>query len=161
MAWFALHCPSIIQTGEEPPECVRMALLHRFEGCSWSQTYVAGVRKLLCHHDVYSPFRCFTYIRDTGYCEEFKDVGGRQTLLSRGVFEWPVSIWSSHLLYRSGDTCYLEPYVPSRFARQFGYDQLSWAIRISIWLSWGASLMEPVPGDSSPQAVPGRGCVRR
>ena len=25
---------------------------------------------------------------------------------------------------RSGDTCYLEPYVPSRFARQFGYDQL-------------------------------------
>ena len=27
-------------------------------------------------------------------------------------------------MYRSGDTCYLEPYVPSRFARQFGYDQL-------------------------------------
>ena len=35
-----------------------------------------------------------------------------------------VSIWLSHLVYRSGDTCYLEPYVPSRFARQFGYDQL-------------------------------------
>ena len=27
-------------------------------------------------------------------------------------------------MYRSGDTCYLELYVPSRFARRFGYDQL-------------------------------------
>jgi len=39
MAWFTLHCPSIIQAGEEPPEGVRMALLRRFEGCSWSKTY--------------------------------------------------------------------------------------------------------------------------
>ena len=54
MAWFALHCPSIIQAGEEPPEGVRMALLRRFEGCSWSKTYVAAVRKLLCRHDVYT-----------------------------------------------------------------------------------------------------------
>ena len=44
MAWFALHCPSIIQASEEPPEGVRMALLRRFEGCSWSRTYVAAVR---------------------------------------------------------------------------------------------------------------------
>ena len=34
MAWFALHCPSIIQAGEEPPEGVHMALLRQFEGCS-------------------------------------------------------------------------------------------------------------------------------
>ena len=44
--------------------------------------------------------------------------------MSREIFEWLVSIRPSHLLYRSGDTCYLEPYVPSRFARQFGYDQM-------------------------------------
>ena len=124
MAWFALHYPSIIQAGEEPPEGVRMALLRRFERCSWSQTYVAAFRKLLCRHDVYSLFRCFPYIHDAGYGEEFMDVGDGQTLLSRGVFEWLVSIRPSHLVYRSGDTCYLEPYVPSRFARQFGYDQL-------------------------------------
>ena len=106
MAWFALHCPSIIQASEEPPEGVRMA---------WSRTYVVAVHKLLCRHDVYSLFRCFPYICDAGYGEEFKDVGERQTSLSRGVFEWLVSIWPSHLLYRSGDTCYLEPYVPSQF----------------------------------------------
>ena len=88
-----------------------MALLHRFEGCSWLLTYVAAVRKLLCRYDVYSLFQCFPYIRDAGYGEEFKDVGEGQISLSQGVFEWLVSIRPSHL-YKSGDTCYLEPYVP-------------------------------------------------
>ena len=69
-----------------------MALPRRFEGCSWSKTYVAAVRKLLCRHDVYSLFRCFPYIRDAGYGKEFKDVGEGQTSLSRGIFEWLVSI---------------------------------------------------------------------
>ena len=71
-----------------------MALLRRFEGCSWLLTYVAAVRKLLCCHDVYSLFRYFPYIRDAGYGEEFKDVGERQTSLSPGVFEWLVRILS-------------------------------------------------------------------
>ena len=84
MAWFALHCPSIIQAGEEPPEVVRMALLRRSEGCSSLLNYVAAVRKLLRRYDVYSLFRYFPYIRDAGYGEEFKDVGDGQTLLSRG-----------------------------------------------------------------------------
>ena len=44
--------------------------------------------------------------------------------MSHGVFEWLVSIRPSHLVYRSGDICHLEPYVPCRFARQFGSDQL-------------------------------------
>ena len=73
MAWFALHCLSIIQAGEEPPEGVRMALLRQFAGCSWSRTYVTAVRKLLYRHDIYSLFRCFPYIRDVGYGEEVKD----------------------------------------------------------------------------------------
>ena len=104
MAWFALHCPSMIEAGEDPPEGVRMALLRRFEGCSWLKTYVAAVRKLLNRYDVYSLFRCFPYIQDAGYGEEFKDTGEGQTSLSREIFEWLVSIRPSHLLYRSGDT---------------------------------------------------------
>jgi len=51
MAWFALHCPAIIQAGEEPREGVRMVLLRRFGGSSWLRTYVAAVRKLLCRYD--------------------------------------------------------------------------------------------------------------
>jgi len=35
-----------------------------------------------------------------------------------------VSIKPSHLVYQSGDICYLEPYVPNHFAHQFGYEQL-------------------------------------
>ena len=85
---------------------------------------MAVVRKLLCRHDVYSLFRCFPYIRDAGYDKKFQDVGDGKTSLSRGIFEWLVSIQPSHLVYRSGNTCYLEPYVPSWFACQFGYDQL-------------------------------------
>ena len=38
VAWIALHCLAIIQAGEEPPEGVRMALLHRFEGSAWLRT---------------------------------------------------------------------------------------------------------------------------
>ena len=34
MAWFALHCPSLIEVGEDPPQGVRMMLLRRFEGLS-------------------------------------------------------------------------------------------------------------------------------
>jgi len=81
-----------------------------------------AVCKLLCQYDVYGLFRCFHYIHDAGYGKEFKDVGDRKTSLSRGIFKWLVSIQPSHPVYKSGDTCYLEPYVPSRFARQFGYD---------------------------------------
>ena len=101
-----------------------MALLRRFEGRSWLKKYVAEARKLVRRYDVYSLFRCFPRIRGAGYDEEFEDAGEGRSSLSQGVFEWLVSIRPSHLLYRSGDTCYLEPYVPSRFARQFGYDQL-------------------------------------
>ena len=90
-----------------------MALLYRFEGYSWLLTYVAAICKLLCRYDVYSLFWCFLYIHDAGYGEEVKDVEDGQTSLSWGIFEWLVSTRPSHLMYRSGDTCYLEPYVPS------------------------------------------------
>ena len=70
---------------------------------------MVAVRKLLCRYDIYSLFRCFPYIRDAGYGEEFKDVGDGKTSLSRGISEWLVSIQPSHLVYRSGDACYLEP----------------------------------------------------
>jgi len=86
MAWFALHCPAIIQTEKEPPEGVQIAHLCRFEGSSWERIYVDGVRKLQCRHDVYNLYRCFPYIQVAGYGEEFKDVGDDITSLSRGVF---------------------------------------------------------------------------
>ena len=96
--------------------------------------YVGGAHKLLCLHDVYSLFRCFPYIRDAGYGEEFKDVEDGITLLSRGVFEWLVSIRTSHMVYRSEDICYMKPYVLSHFVHQFGYDQLYVSIQTPTFI---------------------------
>ena len=56
MAWFALHCPAIIQPGKEPPEGVRITHLRRFKGFSWEKIYAATVHKQLCLHDVYNLF---------------------------------------------------------------------------------------------------------
>jgi len=117
MAWFALHCPSLIGAGEDPPQGVRTALLRRFEECSWLKTYVAEVRKLVRRYDAYNLFCCFPRIRGARCDEEFWDAEEGRPPMNRGIFEWLVSIRPSHLLYRSGDTCYLEPYIPSRFAR--------------------------------------------
>jgi len=43
MAWFAMHCPTLIKPGKEPPEDARIALLHRFKESKWVQNYVAGI----------------------------------------------------------------------------------------------------------------------
>lgn len=37
---------------------------------------------------------------------------------------WLQCIRPSHLIYQSGIVCELSPYFLSRFAKQFGYDQL-------------------------------------
>ena len=72
----------------------------------------------------YSLFCCFPNIPSTWYGDEFQDTGNNQTSLGLGTFKWLVGIRSSHLVYPSGYECYLEPYLPSSFARQFGYDQM-------------------------------------
>ena len=86
MAWFTLHCPSLIGAGADPPQGVRTALLHRFEECSWLKTYVAEVRKLVRRYDAYSLFRCFPRIRGAGYDEEFRDAESGRSPMSQGGF---------------------------------------------------------------------------
>ena len=84
-----------------------------FAGLKGLHGHIVAVCKLLCRHDVYNLFRYFPYIHDAGYDKEFKDVRDGRMLLSRGVFEWLVSIRPSYLVYRSEDTCYVEPYIPA------------------------------------------------
>ena len=59
---------------------------------------------------------------DITYGKEFREVGDERTILGECTFMWLVSIKPSYLVYRCGDD--LEPYLPCRFARQFGYDEL-------------------------------------
>ena len=87
MAWFAMHCPTIIQLGEESSETVRFAHLHRFEKSQWERTYITGIRKLIRRYDAYSFFRCFPSILGTGYSEKFHDVRNGRSSLGQGIFK--------------------------------------------------------------------------
>jgi len=67
---------------------------------------------------------CFPDIQDTPYGDrflDFADPDGFNTLLT-GVFRWLINIRPKYLIFRQGDTCTIEPYLLSRFTRQFGYD---------------------------------------
>jgi len=70
--------------------------------------------------------RCFPEIHDASYGDKFADLVGLDgfTRLSSGVFWWLINIRPGYLLFWQGNSCTLEPYMPYRFARQFGYDQL-------------------------------------
>jgi len=124
MAWFVMHCPALIKHIDESTLEGGSAFLSRLANSRWSLHYIAGIRKIIAYYDNYSLYRCFPNISGTSYDEEFQDIGTSRTTLGHGPFRWLVSIRPSNLLCRLGDTCLLEPYVPCRFARQFGYDQL-------------------------------------
>ena len=109
--------------GEELVEGTSTAILCRYEESKWISHYLAMARKAVCRHDAYNIFRCFPHIPGTEYGEEFADDGSTYSSSGAGIFRWLVNIRPSHLLYRCGDECILEPYTPSRFACQFGYDQ--------------------------------------
>src|SRR3954470_10862517 len=47
----------------------------------------------------------------------------RYTVLSPAGLAWLINIRAGYLVFRSRDCCITEPYLPCRFARQFGYDQ--------------------------------------
>jgi len=141
MAWLAMHCPTLIKPGEEPPEDARIALLCRFEESKWVLHYVARIRKIVHFHDNYSLFWCFPHIPSTTYGEEFIDNGDGQSSLGHGTFKWLVSIRPSHLLYHCKDIVFLKPYVPSRFARQFGYDHI-YVGNLNPWLGNTGSLID-------------------
>ena len=88
---FALHCPSIIQPGEKPPEGIRFAHLRRFENSQWERKYVSRVRRLIHHYDVYSLIWCFPHISGAGYGEEFHDVIDGHSSLGQGI----LNCWSA------------------------------------------------------------------
>src|SRR3954469_24682551 len=56
----------------------------------------------------------------------FVDLAGEDgsTTLAPGPFTWLLNIRPRYHLFRREAECWVEPYTPSRFARQFGYDQL-------------------------------------
>ena len=84
------------------------------------------VRKTILSSSNYQLDRCFLEIFGASYGNKFADLAGPDdfTRLSSGVFWWLINIRPGYLVFRQGYTCTIEPYMPSRFARQFDYDQL-------------------------------------
>ena len=87
---------------------------------------MAAIRKIVPSSMNYQIYRCFPEIGDGGYGDKFADIAGSDgfTKLSSGVFWWLINIRPGYLVFCQGNNCYTEPYMPNKFARQFGYDQL-------------------------------------
>ena len=84
------------------------------------------IRKVILSSSSYHAYRCFPEFLGGAYGEKYIDAGTADgfTPLSNGVFWWLLSIRPGYLVFRQGNLCSIEPYLPCRFARQFGYDQL-------------------------------------
>jgi len=84
------------------------------------------VRKFILSILNYQLDRCFPEISGASYGDKFADLEGSDYFirLPYGVFWWLINIQPGYLILRQDDSCTIEPYVPSHFARQFGYGQL-------------------------------------
>jgi len=100
--------------------------VQKLENSSWTQYYMFYVQKSILNISNYQLDRCFPEIADVSYEDKFADLAGPDdfTRLPSGVFWWLINIQPGYLIFRQGNSCTIEPYMPSHFARQFGYDQL-------------------------------------
>ena len=83
------------------------------------------VRKTILSSSNYQLDRCLPEISGASYEDKFADLAGPDDFirLPSGVFWWLINIRPGYLVFQQSDSCTIEPYMPSRFARQFGYDQ--------------------------------------
>jgi len=84
------------------------------------------VWKAILSSSSYQLDRCFPKIHDTSYGDRFADLAGPDefTQLPSRVIWWLINIRSGYLIFWQGDSCTIESYMPSHFARQFDYNQL-------------------------------------
>ena len=119
-----MHCPSLMTVMYISEDFV--PFLQKLERSSWQHTYIFYIMRAIQSDSNYQLVRCLPDIQDTLYGDRFLDIAGLDgyTTLSTGVFYWLMNIRLGYLIFRQGDTCTIEPYLLSQFARQFRYDQL-------------------------------------
>ena len=117
MSWNIMHCPSLM-TAVSPSEGF-VPFVQRLENSSWSQYYMYYVRKAILSSSNYQLDRCFLEISGASYRDKFADLTGPDDFarLSSGVFWWLINIQPGYLIFQQGDSCTIEPYMPSHFAR--------------------------------------------
>jgi len=124
MAWYVMHCPSLMTAVRWKEDSV--PFIQRLEGSRWEDPYIYYIRKRLSAPANYQLNRCLLQIPGASYGDLLVDSAGPDdfTRLSQGAFWWLLNIRPGYMLFRQGTSCTIEPYMPNRFARQFGYDQL-------------------------------------
>ena len=98
--------------------CSLRAEVENFELAFYFMFYV---RKCILNASNYQLNRCFPEIAGASYGDKFADLTGPDdfTRLPLGVFWWLINIRLGYLIFRHGNSYTIEPYMPSRFARQF------------------------------------------
>ena len=84
------------------------------------------IMKYILSSSNYQLDRCFPEFFGASYRDKFDDLAGSDDFirLPSGVFWWLINIRPGYLIFQQGNSCTIEPYMPSHFARQFSYDQL-------------------------------------
>lgn len=111
----------------EPLKIADTPFVHRLEGLRWTHDYLFNGRQLLSNRHVYTVFCHLPSSPDTEPGAEYEDVSSdveRLTILSPEFFLWLVNIRPGYLVLAIDRGVIIEPYTPSRFAHQLGYDQL-------------------------------------
>ncbi|XP_020242540.1 uncharacterized protein LOC109820755 [Asparagus officinalis] len=124
MAWIVLHHPDLMSAPSIVDAPVPFVQL--LERSRWLGKIFSDVQRELRVRKSWEFFKCFP--RFSGrygdvLIDEEKPRTNR-TALDVGCFRWLVNIRVGYLVLRVKNRCHIEPYLPSRFARQFGYDQL-------------------------------------
>ena len=124
MAWFVLHRSDVMSVPNAIDQSV--PFLQLLENGEWEGRGFPDIRRQLQVHKCWAFSTCFPQFSSRyGECliDEEKPREYR-TYLDMGCFNWLVNIRPGYLTFRVGNQCFIEPYLPCRFARQFGYDQL-------------------------------------
>ncbi|ONK56859.1 uncharacterized protein A4U43_C10F13860 [Asparagus officinalis] len=124
MAWFVLHRPDMMSVPSATDHSV--PLLQLLENGKWEGRGFSDVRQQLQVHKCWTFSTCFPQFSGR-YGDSLTDEERPReyrTHLDIGCFNWLVNIRPGYLTFRVRDQCFIEPYLPCRFARQFGYDQL-------------------------------------
>ncbi|ONK58388.1 uncharacterized protein A4U43_C09F11780 [Asparagus officinalis] len=124
MAWFVLHRSDMMSVPNATDHSV--PLLQLLENNKWEGRGFPDIRKQLQVHKCWAFSTCFPQFSSRygeGLIDEEKPREYR-THLDIGCFNWLVNIRPGYLTFRVRNQCFIEPYLPCRFARQFGYDQL-------------------------------------
>lgn len=124
MGWLILHNQSLMAPGSTEADGTKHLFLYRYRLSKWAYTILFQTRRALNIGNNWSFYCATPDVATEHHGSSFIDKGTTISKLSSGVFAWLMFIRPSHLIYRNGNNCTFEPYLPSHFVRQFGYDQL-------------------------------------